>query len=293
MHDPPAPVFGDRQVGVAVVEEPGTEQQCDAGRREQQQDQEVFVGTRFADGGHQTTHHQDQPDQQTGEDQELPKAPHIEELVALMPKPVDQRGIGYLSGQGEPLTGERAQNGDHQRRPQGIHTQSLQGGLGPGDQWRQIQSRAEPGRRNPQHRELHMPRASQRIGRDLRQGNAIEVMALDGIMRGHCAESYLQSKQNGDDPDVFGHAPHRGGRLDGRHRIGARIARQRLDILLPFVAFAQKEPAQRTDGGDQQNHRHERPNERRACRLVADQRLVRPIVRVGNGIVRPQRGRGP
>ena len=286
MHHPPAPVFGDGEMAVAPVEEAGAEQQADAGRRQQQQQQQVPVGARPADGRQQAAHHQGQPDQQAGEDQHLPETAHVEELVALMAEPVDQVGIPQAPRQGEPLARQRSQNGHHQRHPQRVHAQPLPGRLEAGDHGRQIESGAQPGGGDPQHGELHVPGAGERIGGDVGERNAVEVVAFHGVMGGDRPQRDLQGHQGGDDPDVFHHRPHGvGGRRD---RILRRIAGLGLAVALPLVALAQEEPAQRAGAGDQQHDRDERPDEGGARRPVADQRLVRPVAGVGDVVAGAQ-----
>ena len=70
----------------------------------------------------------------------------------------------------------------------------------------------------------------------------------------------------------------------------------RLDVAPPHVEFARIIPDQPADPAEQDEDRNERPQEDRPGRRVADQRLVRPVAGVGDGIAGPigrGRPRGP
>ena len=260
---------------------------------DQQQQKQVPIGAAPSDRRHEAAHHQGQPDQQTGEDHDLPRTAHVEELVALVPEPVHQIGVGHASAERQPFAGQGADHRDHQSDPQRVHAQPLQRRLEACDERGEIEACAQPRGGDPENRELNVPGSSQGVGRDVGQGNAVEVVPFHRVVCGDRAEHDLDPEQQRDDPDVLDDTAHRCRGHRPEQRIAVGNAGGRLGILQPLLTFAQEEPAQGADAGDQEYHGDEGPDEGGSARPVADQRLVRPVVGIGHGIVRAERARGP
>ena len=78
-----------------------------------------------------------------------------------------------------------------------------------GDRGRDVEAGAEPGRRDPQHRELRVPGARERVGQDVGELEAVQLLALDLVVRRHRAEQDLHQEQREHDPEVLRGRAHR------------------------------------------------------------------------------------
>ncbi len=132
-----------------------------------------------------------------------------------------------------------------------------------------------------------MPGARQRVRYDVRNRDAIEVLALDRIMRGDGAKHDLGEKEADRGIEIFDRRTHRGRRLV----IDQGIGRRRLDMFL--FALAGLVPGQKADAGDQEQDAGDRPHAERRRRHIADERFVRPVVGIADHIVRTLRDAGP
>ena len=117
-------------------------------------------------------------------------------------------------------------------------------------------------------------------GRYVGECEAVGLLAFDLVVRGHRAEQDLRQEQREHHPEVLRGGAHR--RRDAHHR--ERIGRRQLERRLVLVR-AWCQPSKR-DAGDQEQHAEDRPHRSRR-RRVADQRLVRPVVGVGDVLARP------
>ena len=243
--------------------------------------------------GTHATHHEAEPDQQAGKDHDLPGTAHVQEFIALVAQPVDQRRIGHAPRDREPLTHERADHSHQQCCPEHVDPPGLPARLKSRDHRRQIKSCSQPGRRDPENGQLHMPGTRERIRRDLGQREPVQVMAFHGIVGRNGPQRDLKADKQRDHPDVLDHGAHGGGRLNGCDGVLLGIPVGRFEVALPLVPLAQEEPAQRAGARDQQDNRYERPHERGLAGPVVHQRFVRPVVGVGHRVVRAQCGSRP
>ena len=87
VHHPPPPVLGHRQVRVPVPHQAGAVEQRDRRRGEEEQAQQVPVRVRVAEGRPHRPGHQDQPEEQADEQEDLPEPAEVDVLVALVAEP--------------------------------------------------------------------------------------------------------------------------------------------------------------------------------------------------------------
>ena len=176
---------------------------------------------------------------------------------------------------------------------QEVHAETLEFRFSPAQQRRDIEAGRQPGGRDPQHRELGVPGPGDRIGEIFRHRQAVEALPLDRIMGGDDAEQHLREEHRGDDEEIFGGRAHRRRDRRGAEQVGLGKAFERLDVAPPDVELARIIPDQAADAGEQHEDRDEGPQEDRAGRRVADQRLVRPVAGIADRVAGPLGGGRP
>ena len=126
MDDPEAPVVDDGEVGVGAVEKGGQVEDRD-GHGRIQEERGQFALVRALDGGPERPEHQKQPEHEASCQQELPEAPEVQVLGALVPEPEPE--LAQLVVDAQALAGQAADNDHHQRR-QEVRTRRISGVLG-------------------------------------------------------------------------------------------------------------------------------------------------------------------
>ena len=141
------------------VQETGAVEQPDRDDRHRQQtDQPPRL--RPPKSGQDRAHHQEQPKQEADEQRELPDAPQLDVLVALVSQPEACVQAELLVDRQE-FTGQRSNHHDEERTEQDVDAKALVGRFLAPDDGRKEQARAEEGGRDPEDRRLDVPRASQ------------------------------------------------------------------------------------------------------------------------------------
>ncbi|MNS56322.1 hypothetical protein D3C72_891780 [compost metagenome] len=291
VHHPPAPVLGDRQVGLAIPHQPGGVEERDGRRRQQEQPQQVLRLGGLLEGRPHGPDHQAQPEEQAHEQKHLPEAAQIDVLVALVAEPEVGRVGQALLGDGEPLAGHRARHDDQQTHEEEVHAQALELGLVAGHRRGDVEARRQPGRRDPEDAQLRVPGARHRVGQHLVDRDAVEGAAFDAVVGRHDAHEHLRHYQGAHHPEVLERGPHRGrgARVDGRVALGHHVR-----VVVAVLALVNRVvPGQRADAGQQEHEADHRPQDHRAGRDVVDQRLGRPVAGVGDRLAGPVGGRGP
>ena len=218
---------------------------------------------------------QRQPDAQADEQEDLPEAAEVDVFPALVAEPEVLRQAELLHHR-QPLAGERADDDDEEADEQDVDAEALVLRLVSGDRRADVQAHAQPRGRDPQHRELRVPGAGQGVGQDVGELEAVGLLAFDLVVRGDRAEQDLREEQRDHQPEVLRGGAHRRRDADHGQRIAGGQRRRRLVLVTRVV------PAEQRDAGDQEQHAEHRPHEQVRRRRVADQRLVRPVVRVGD-----------
>ena len=95
--------------------------------RNSSQQECVLVATRSA--GHMRAPHQQQPEEQADEQQDLPDAAEVDVLVALWPNQNQQ--VAELLLDAQPLAGQRADDDDEQRAEQHVDAERWHFGSSP------------------------------------------------------------------------------------------------------------------------------------------------------------------
>ena len=158
----------------------------------------------------------------------------------------------------------------------------------PGDRRADVQAHAQPRGGDPQHRQLGMPGARERVGQHVGQGEAVGFLPLDLVVRGDRTEQDLHQEQRHHHPEVLGGGAHRRGDLDVGQRIALGQHRDHLVAVVDRVV-----PAQQADAGDQEQHAEHRPDQQVRRRGVAHQLVMRPVGRIGDRLPRALGDRGP
>ena len=162
-----------------------------------------------------------------------------------------------------------------------VHAEALVLRLVPGYRRADVQAHAEPRGRDPQHRELRVPGAAQRIRQVVGECETVGLLAFDLVVRRDRTQQDLREEQRDHQPEILrrgasstaSRAPSRADRSAGSSGGGSSLWR----------AWCQ--PSKR-DAGDEEQHAEHRPHQQVRRRRIAHERLVRPVVGVGN-IARP------
>ena len=191
------------------------------GGQEQQRDDRLGIRRRPAQDRPQRAADQRQPQQQADEQEPLPEAAHVGVFPALVAEPEVVLQPELLHHR-QPLAGERADHDDQQADEQEVDAEPLELRLMAGQRRCDVQAGAEPRDRDPQHRQLRVPGARERVGQHVGQREAVGLLAFDLVVRGDRAEQDLHQEQRQHDPEVLRGRAHRRRDPQQRERIGWR-----------------------------------------------------------------------
>ena len=287
MDHPPAPVFDDGQVGVLAPGEAGAVEEADGPGGEQEEVQQVALFAGDLERRARGADHQEQPDEQSNEQQNLPAAAQIDILVPLVP-PEEGVGIGEFVLDAHPFAGERADHNEQQGAEQDVDAERLELGLFAADERSDEETGGEPGSGNPEDADLHVPGAADAVGQDVRDLQAVEAVAFDAIVGRHHTHEDLDQDQGRDHPEVFQGGALRGSGGPGAEGIGGRDRAFGLGGLLRGVP-----PDHGADARQKHDDADAGPQDGVAGGAVADQGFIRPVVGIGDGIAGPFGGGGP
>jgi hypothetical protein len=124
VNHPPAPVLDNRKMGVLSPGEARAVEQADGPGGQYEEPQQLTLVAGIFQGGTNRPHHQGEPDQQSDEQQNLPRAPQIHVLIALV-APEKRVGIAQLVHDAEPLAGHGTGDDQQQGSEQHIHAEAL------------------------------------------------------------------------------------------------------------------------------------------------------------------------
>ncbi|MNV39090.1 hypothetical protein D3C71_1306590 [compost metagenome] len=136
-----------------------------------------------------------------------------------------------------------------------------------------------------------MPGARHGIRQVFRERQAIEPLPFHLIVGGDDAQQNLSAEQGEDQPEILGCCAHRGRQGQLVHKVEGGEAAVRRAVGAPDVELARIEPDQSADAAQQDDDRDQGPQQDGGRRLVPDQRLMRPVAGVGDGLARTL-GRG-
>ena len=192
-----------------------------------------------------------------------------------------------------PLPGKRADDDDQQADEQEIDPEPLKLGIAPGQHRRDIEPGGEPCGSDPQDCQLRVPGARNRIRQVFGQRQAIEPLPLDRVMGGDDAQQHLRDEQRAHHPEVLGRRAHRRRDDCPAQQIGSRHALFGQDVGAPDVELLGIIGDQRARCRQQQNDRGQAPQQSAGCRHISDQRFMRPVAGIGDGVAGAVGGRAP
>ena len=191
------------------------------------------------------------------------------------------QGCGHIVAQGKEVAAVRAKHHDKEGDVEEVDACALEFRIFAAvDDGGEEEAGGQEAGRNPEDGGLDVPCARQGVGQPGGEVDAVEVLAFDGVVGGEASEQHLRDKQGDSQEDVFAQCFLRGSQLDFRQRVfGGR---------LHFFVFGQEgvTPQQKADAAEQQHDAGERPHVVFSGRHVVDQGLVRPVVGVGEILVR-------
>ena len=105
MHNPPAPVLGDSHVRLTTVHQPSSVEEGDSQRGDDEERQEVAILILALESGDQCADHEEEPQHEAHQQQDLPQTAKLHVFVALMAEP-EVLDEAELLHDPEPLTDE-------------------------------------------------------------------------------------------------------------------------------------------------------------------------------------------
>jgi hypothetical protein len=237
---------------------------------------------------HDPVEHPD-PEEEPDREQDLPEAAEVEVLESLVPEPVPA-GVDPTVNRGQ-LADHAAEDDERERTQQAEGEPVLPPRLAARDHRGEEDSSGEERGRDPENRQLQVPGAHQVVGEPLRQVDAEKVGQLGAVVLRGCADEDLDEEER----SHYEEEP-RGRPLRGRQRNFAGRAEGECRLLAP--APAEEVPApeggkEQPDPAQQRDQREQAPEDHVRARLVVDQSLGRPAVRVRVVVARPARGSRP
>ncbi len=202
MNNPPAPVFGNGQVRLASPHQACTVESRNGDGGDEEHGEQGTALRSGLEGGHQGARHQEQPDHQADEEEQLPEPAEVNIFISLVSQPeiLDQSELLHHA---EPLTDQRSHNDHEEGQEQEVDTQSLESGFLATHCGCQVKSRGQPGGCDPENGQLDVPRTGNGIWQDARQRQAVECLSLHPVMRRNDAHQDLNEDQGRHDPEIL------------------------------------------------------------------------------------------
>src|SRR5262249_44858401 len=129
----------------------------------------------------QAAEHEHDPEDEADGETELPEAPEVEILGALMAEPEPEAAERVVDA--EVLAEQAAENHDRERAEEHQGAQALTAWLVAADQRREEQATRDPGGGDPEDRQLQVPRAQEVVREPSRQVETVEPARLDAVVR--------------------------------------------------------------------------------------------------------------
>ena len=231
------------------------------------------------------TSHSTKPDEQ----QDLPEASEIDVFITLAAEPEPHIAKTLLDA--KPFAGERSADHENQCTEECVDTEPLVLRFVSADGRANIESGGQPRRRDPEDGDLQMPGAGDGVGQILGERESKEGLSLDTVVSGQDAHQNLHAPEDHHHIEVFQRRTLRRGGLECEEWILFRIRPMNEFLFLRCIP-----PDQAADSRQQADEAQNAPEDGARCRYIADQRLMRPVVRVGRlrtGTIRAASPRGP
>ncbi len=251
--------------------------------------QRALVRIRLAAAKHrgQSAVNDDQPEDQTSEQENLPNPAQLEVLPSLVAQPEPCFAEQAFDAECFP---EQAPGNDQERcQKQQVHQQTLTFRLPLGDQRREEDACSDPGDRNPEDGQLEVPAFGPTVGVHLAYELHVEAAGVHGVVCQQSAVEDLDHKQQAGHEEVFGTGPLTGCQRCLKQLIGSFDALGRaVEELVPMHDVHH----------DAQHHEQaqyccEAPDVRFGGGAIAHRPVRRPVVGVGETLTRSVRPGGP
>src|SRR5918995_134546 len=288
MHDPEAPEVRRGEVGLGSGQEPhGVEGRYGQSREEEEPGhvRNVLVAEPASHPPEEYGH----PEKEPHREQNLPEAPQVEVLKALVAEPGPR--VAHAAEDAEPLPDEAPEHDDRQSPEQREGEPALPSRLSSGDHGHEEDAGGEERGRHPEDGELHVPGAHEVVRQPLRQIEAEEARQIRPVVLRGRPHERLHEEQRCHDEEEPGASP-----LRGRQRHVPRRPERERRLFAPVPAEEVPPP----EGGEEQPDAAEKrdqgeyaPHHDVGRRLVLHETLWRPVGGVGVVEARPERRSGP
>src|SRR5690606_37132705 len=134
--------------------------------RDDEEDEQRSLDVRPHERGPERADHQEEPEEESDEQRDLPGPSEVDVLVAAVPEPEPGGAVTEVLEDAEPLSDERADDDDEERSEEHVDAEALPFRLATADRRSDVESGREPGRRNPKNSELHVPGPRDGVGED-------------------------------------------------------------------------------------------------------------------------------
>ena len=186
-----------------AVEQAGRIEHTHTEHRSHKNGQQVFIGIFLFKRSKGTANHQEQPQQQADHQQQLPETAQVQELVTLVAEP-EVHGRRHAVAQGKEVAAVRTQYHDKQCDIQEVHACTLEFRIFTAiDNRSQEQTRSQEACGNPENCGLNVPSTSQGIRQPIREVDAVEMLAFNGVVSSQTAQQHLCHKQRDSQEYIF------------------------------------------------------------------------------------------
>ena len=222
VNHPPTPVFHYRNRRMLAVEQAGRIEHTHTEHGSHKNGQQVFIGIFLFKRSKGTANHQEQPQQQADHQQQLPETAQVQELITLVAEP-EVHGRRHIVAQGKEVAAVRTQYHDKQCDIQEVHACTLEFRIFTAvDNRSQEQTRSQEACGNPENCGLNVPSTCQGIRQPIREVDAVEMLAFNGVVSSQTAQQHLCHKQGDSQEYIFAQSFLRRSQLDFRQRIFCR-----------------------------------------------------------------------
>src|SRR5579884_2255859 len=140
--------------------------------------------------GPQTARHKGQPDEQAGQQEQLPEAAQIDVFITLMAEPEPGVTVQFLL-HAQPLAGQGTNDDDQEGGEEDVDEEALPLRFTSADGRSDEQAGGQPGGGDPEDAQLRVPGAHDGVGQNLVQRNAVETGAFDAVVCGDGSQADL------------------------------------------------------------------------------------------------------
>src|SRR5678815_2330713 len=125
---------------------------------------------------------QREPEEQPGQQRDLPETSEVDVLIAAVTEVEPRRSGSEQLLDAEPLSRQRPDDDQQKRAEEHVDPESLPARFDAAHGRANVETGGQPGGGNPEDADLNVPCSCNRVGKPLRERDAVEAVALDAIV---------------------------------------------------------------------------------------------------------------